>query len=101
MLMLRKEVDYEPLSPKKPGGFRPGLGITDTPIPTTPSASRFRETISSKTFSSGRAEDAEARTSRHDRVRTIDEKKEILGSMLGNVDALVDGVRKAGIWGLG
>ncbi|KIK39476.1 hypothetical protein CY34DRAFT_808264 [Suillus luteus UH-Slu-Lm8-n1] len=101
MLMLRKEVDYEPLSPKKPGGFRPGLGITDTPIPTTPSMSRLRETTSSKTFSSSRTEDTEARTSRHDRVRTIDEKKEILGSMLGNVDALVDGVRKAGIWGLG
>ncbi|KAJ8483010.1 hypothetical protein ONZ51_g4973 [Trametes cubensis] len=32
--------------------------------------------------------------------RTMEEKKEILGSMLGNVDALVDGVRKAGIWGL-
>lgn len=91
-------MDYEPLSPKKPRGFRPGLGVTDA---TTPSVSRFRETISSKTFLSGRAEDAEARTSRHDRVRTIDEKKEILGSMLGNVDALVDGVRKAGIWGLG
>ncbi|KAG2042078.1 cell division control protein 14, SIN component-domain-containing protein [Suillus americanus] len=101
MLMLRKEVDYEPLSPKKPRGFRSGLGIADTPIPTTPSVSRFRETISSKTFSSGRNEDAEARTSRHDGLRTIDEKKEILGSMLGNVDALVDGVRKAGIWGLG
>jgi hypothetical protein len=34
-------------------------------------------------------------------VRTTEEKKEILGSMLGNVDALVEGVRKAGIWGLG
>ncbi|OSC97916.1 hypothetical protein PYCCODRAFT_1397877 [Trametes coccinea BRFM310] len=32
--------------------------------------------------------------------RTMEEKKEILGSMLGNVDALVEGVRKAGIWGL-
>ncbi|KAG1735053.1 cell division control protein 14, SIN component-domain-containing protein [Suillus lakei] len=101
MLMLRKEVDYEPLSPKKPRAFRPGLGVTDTPIPATPSVSRFRETMSSKTFSSGHAEDIVARSSRHDRVRTIDEKKEILGSMLGNVDALVDGVRKAGIWGLG
>ncbi|KIM74986.1 hypothetical protein PILCRDRAFT_13927 [Piloderma croceum F 1598] len=34
-------------------------------------------------------------------VRTAEEKKEILGGMLGNVEALVDGVRKAGIWGLG
>lgn len=37
----------------------------------------------------------------HCGTRTMEEKKEILGSMLGNVDALVEGVRKAGIWGLG
>ncbi|PBK66971.1 hypothetical protein ARMSODRAFT_1020939 [Armillaria solidipes] len=35
------------------------------------------------------------------KVRTTEEKKEILGTMLGNVDALVEGVRKAGVWGLG
>jgi len=34
-------------------------------------------------------------------TRTMEEKKALLGSMLGNVDALVEGVRKAGIWGLG
>ncbi|KAJ3797553.1 cell division control protein 14, SIN component-domain-containing protein [Lentinula aff. detonsa] len=34
-------------------------------------------------------------------ARTTEEKKELLGTMLGNVDALVEGVRKAGIWGLG
>ncbi|KAK7681890.1 hypothetical protein QCA50_014852 [Cerrena zonata] len=33
-------------------------------------------------------------------ARTMEEKKEILGGLLGNVDALVEGVRKAGIWGL-
>ncbi|RPD67524.1 hypothetical protein L226DRAFT_550002 [Lentinus tigrinus ALCF2SS1-7] len=32
--------------------------------------------------------------------RTMQEKKEILGTMLGNVDALVEGVKKAGVWGL-
>ena len=32
--------------------------------------------------------------------RTMAEKKEILGTMLGNVDALVEGVKKAGVWGL-
>lgn len=32
--------------------------------------------------------------------RTMEEKKKILGSMMGNVDALVEGVKKAGIWGL-
>ncbi|EKM59856.1 uncharacterized protein PHACADRAFT_250626 [Phanerochaete carnosa HHB-10118-sp] len=34
-------------------------------------------------------------------VKTMDEKKAILGSMMGNVDTLVEGVRRAGIWGLG
>lgn len=34
-------------------------------------------------------------------VRTMEEKKALLGSMMGNVDTLVEGVRKAGIWGLG
>ncbi|CCL98259.1 uncharacterized protein FIBRA_00253 [Fibroporia radiculosa] len=33
--------------------------------------------------------------------RTTEEKKEILRSMLGNVDTLVEGMRSAGIWGLG
>ena len=31
-------------------------------------------------------------------IKSTEEKKELLGSMLGNVDALVEGVRKAGIW---
>jgi len=34
-------------------------------------------------------------------IKSTEEKKELLGSMLGNVDALVEGVKKAGIWGLG
>jgi len=38
---------------------------------------------------------------RKGKIRTTEEKKALLGTMLGNVDALVEGVRKAGIWGLG
>ena len=38
---------------------------------------------------------------REEKWKTTEEKKELLGMMLGNVDALVEGVRKAGIWGLG
>ncbi|KAG8890509.1 hypothetical protein FRB98_007856 [Tulasnella sp. 332] len=34
------------------------------------------------------------------RMRSTEEKKELLGTWLGNVDALVDGVQKAGVWGL-
>lgn len=33
-------------------------------------------------------------------TRTTAEKKEMLGAWLGNVDALVEGVQKAGVWGL-
>ncbi|KAM6496169.1 Cell division control protein 14, SIN component domain containing protein [Amanita muscaria] len=35
-----------------------------------------------------------------EKVKSTEEKKEFLGTMLGNVDALVESVRKAGIWGL-
>jgi len=35
-----------------------------------------------------------------ERRKTTDEKKKFLGTMLGNVDALVEGVRRAGIWHL-
>ncbi|KAK2465965.1 hypothetical protein APHAL10511_001606 [Amanita phalloides] len=35
-----------------------------------------------------------------EKTKSTEEKKELLGTMLGNVDALVESVRKAGIWGL-
>ena len=34
------------------------------------------------------------------RVKSTQEKKELLGNCLGNVDALVEGMKKAGAWGL-
>jgi len=34
------------------------------------------------------------------RVKSTQEKKELLGTCLGNVDALVEGMKKAGAWGL-
>ncbi|KAI6034522.1 cell division control protein 14, SIN component-domain-containing protein [Pisolithus microcarpus] len=105
MLMLRKDVEYEPQSPKKVQVSR--LGVAHGR-----STSRLRERATgssdhgSEMSSSFRAESAsnlEAGTKEignHGGVRTTGEKKEILGTMLGNVDALVEGVRKAGIWGL-
>ena len=33
-------------------------------------------------------------------LRSTEEKKELLGRLLGNVDALVEGVKNAGIWDL-
>ena len=75
MMMLRKDVDYEPQSPKKAHGSRVYV---------------------SEDFSTPRRHEGE---SRRERVRTTEEN-EILGTLLGNVDVLVEGVRKAGIWGL-
>jgi len=35
-----------------------------------------------------------------DTVKTTEQKKGFLGMMLGNVDALVEDVKRAGVWGL-
>ncbi|TCD60444.1 hypothetical protein EIP91_010061 [Steccherinum ochraceum] len=81
---------FNMLSPEKPkisGSNRPGhrrgqssVDVAETPVPIRPPLPS---------------------TSRPLGTRTMEEKKEILGGMLGNVDALVEGVRKAGVWGLG
>jgi len=109
LMMLRKDVDYIPLSPKKPQATRSGV---------SGSSSRF---ISRSRLASGSEDDCQQWSqSLHDdtqesvdaeekvkprlpkeHIRTTEEKRELLGTMLGNVDALVEGVRKAGIWGLG
>ncbi|KIK98209.1 hypothetical protein PAXRUDRAFT_134689 [Paxillus rubicundulus Ve08.2h10] len=104
MLMLRKDVDYEPLSPKKAHVARLGLANNlSTPRPREKAMSgKYSEpnSTSSPSVRSSEISGHGEKSSRHERVRTTDEKKEILGTMLGNVDALVEGVRKAGIWGL-
>ncbi|KAJ3788175.1 cell division control protein 14, SIN component-domain-containing protein [Lentinula aff. detonsa] len=70
------------------------LGAVSTRISSRGSS---RERGHSRARSVGRTEP----DSSHEPTRTTEEKKELLGTMLGNVDALVEGVRKAGIWGLG
>jgi len=99
MMMLKKEVDYEPLSPRKPG------------FPSTPS-SRPRAQTHGQLYTPSRSYthtsqlsmsvgEAELRSDGdNEKRKTTEEKKQLLGTMLGNVDALVEGVRKAGIWGL-
>lgn len=145
-MMLKKEVDYVPLSPKKPQGqvSSGGSGMRYTHTPKSKSVgglvgsqsqgmvgSRSGDIVGSRSLSklgslaegglekgkwdgesrgknrSGSGSDAAPapvpvppRKDRDER-RTTEEKKELLGTMLGNVDALVEGVRKAGIWGLG
>ncbi|KAJ3504652.1 hypothetical protein NLJ89_g7825 [Agrocybe chaxingu] len=141
MMMLRKEVDYVPLSPKKlpslsgalaegnSNGRRPSalghhksLSMSSTSSSDSPfRASRFGSGATSPPPSEGGhgrrgvgksaseplvlERQAEKEDNGDDgkvsRWKTTEEKKELLGTMLGNVDALVEGVRKAGIWGLG
>ncbi|KAG6916479.1 hypothetical protein DXG01_006673 [Tephrocybe rancida] len=117
LMMLRREVDYEPQSPKKAQASR--LGVTSSRHSSSKSiASTSRSRLASED-DCRRYSQVSATPSRHDKnegavenepsraqsraekTRTIEEKKELLGTMLGNVDALVEGVRKAGIWGLG
>lgn len=73
-MMLGKDVDYEPQSPKKANG--------------------------SWVYVEGDSTSWEEKEKREEHVRTTEEKKALLGTLLGNVDALVEGVRRAGIWGL-
>ncbi|KAG5654225.1 hypothetical protein H0H81_005912 [Sphagnurus paluster] len=119
LMMLRKEVDYEPQSPKKAQVSRLGVGGSSRHAP--------GKSISKSRLTSGSEDDCQRYShvpitptrrnssqsgendvssqplsqSRSRKVRTTEEKREFLGTMLGNVDALVEGVRKAGIWGLG
>jgi len=121
-MMLKKEVDYIPQSPKKVAGLgaRHPHGHSRNLSTSTPFHSRSKsrlistESLHQETgqlldVSSPSKQDSErtaavsATAGRHkqEKWRTTEEKKELLGTMLGNVDALVEGVRKAGIWGLG
>lgn len=99
--MLRKEIDYEPMSPRK-GGRPPFRGSSEAslaPLPhSPPSSERGQSLIYTAVSSRARAPFLTGGTAY---LRTTEEKKEILGGLLGNVDALVEGVRKSGIWGLG
>ncbi|KAF7981720.1 hypothetical protein HWV62_32313 [Athelia sp. TMB] len=119
-VILRNDVDidYVPISPKKPKMARVGAGN----MPGMASKVRELRDLSTGSKASGtpskgvsdtpgkyhRAREASSEGGENlpigeagSAIRSSDEKKEILGSMLGNVDALVEGVRKAGVWGLG
>jgi hypothetical protein len=125
-IILRKDVDidYVPISPKK-SKFAPldmlgvsGVSSKVRELRELSTGSRSMPTLSNTSmatptkkslFGTPRHCDTEpdeygkrnALGYNDSRVRTAEEKKDILGGMLGNVDALVEGVRKAGIWGLG
>ena len=103
MMMLKRDVDYEPLSPRKSGfgeqvsvsSLRPRIqthGQSYTPSHNLTHNSKLSISVSENDFPGNGG---------NERRKTTDEKKQFLGTMLGNVDALVEGVRKAGIWHLG
>ncbi|KAF8204591.1 cell division control protein 14, SIN component-domain-containing protein [Pholiota molesta] len=130
LMLLRKDVEYVPQSPKKlpppPTGLerRPthqkSLSSSGSLIPRTSALGHARVRSQATLVGSSVEEMGGTRPAgkegrgRHTheggrdaaaaaaaRWKTTEEKKELLGTMLGNVDALVEGVRKAGIWGLG
>ncbi|KAJ7265362.1 cell division control protein 14, SIN component-domain-containing protein [Mycena haematopus] len=105
LLMLRKDLDFVPLSPKRavvvdgdgvPLGKARGAGVVQT-------RSRLvsDEDEEDSACEEVKMDGSEGTGGREQEARTTDEKKKLLGTMLGNVEALVEGVRKAGIWGLG
>ena len=113
--MLKKEVDYIPQSPKKVAGlgarYPHGHGSS---LSSSNSHPRLKSQLISTKLPSEETDlnvssptklnserKATVTIGRKEKWRTTEEKKELLGTMLGNVDALVEGVRKAGIWGLG
>ena len=115
--MLKKEVDYIPQSPKKVAGLgaRYPYGHSSNSSSSNSFQSRPKsQLISTKSLCEEIGLDVSSPTKqnlertapvvsvgRQEKWRTTEEKKQMLGTMLGNVDALVEGVRKAGIWGLG
>lgn len=102
-MMLKKEVDYEPLSPKKQG-FGGGVGTPNSRPRAQTHGQFYTPSRSYTNFSqlSINMNECDLRAGGDvEKRKTTEEKKQLLGMMLGNVDALVEGVRKAGIWGLG
>ena len=113
--MLKKEVDYIPQSPKKVAGLgaRYPHGHSSNISNSFHSRSKSQLIsikspceeveldVSSPTKQNLERAAADVTVGRQEKWRTTEEKKVLLGTMLGNVDALVEGVRKAGIWGLG
>jgi len=110
LLMLQREVDFMPSTPKKTHASR--LGV-DPRRPSSAPNSPFknfraipddtsletRHSSDGTTFG-GERDNAVSKSEHRDTVKTTEQKKEFLGFMLGNVDALVEGVKRAGVWGL-
>ncbi|KAI0005051.1 cell division protein Cdc14 [Russula compacta] len=107
LLMLQREVDFMPVTPKKSHASQLGIdplrpsGTPSSPFKNfraIPDDANLETRRSSEGASFGGEQDHSI--SQLDMVKTTQQKKELLGFMLGNVDALVESVKRAGIWGL-
>ena len=93
-----------PVTPKRSHTSRLGVDPPSTPsspfknFRAIPDDANLETRHSSEGASIGGEQDYDI--SQLDMVKTTQQKKEFLGFMLGNVDALVEGVKRAGIWGL-
>lgn len=96
-----------PVTPKKSHVSRLGIGpLRPSSAPNSP-FKNFRATPdeANTDHSGGNSFTSErdhviSKPEDRDMVKTTEQKKEFLGFMLGNVDALVEGVKRAGVWGL-
>ena len=99
-----------PVTPKKSHASRLGvdslrpLSVPNSPFKNfraIPDEANFETRHSSDGASfGGEREPVITKSENRDMVKTTEQKKEFLGFMLGNVDALVESVKRAGVWGL-
>ncbi|KAG7447605.1 uncharacterized protein BT62DRAFT_1074981 [Guyanagaster necrorhizus] len=98
LYMLQRDLDFVPESPQRPTAS----SVANTSLLRPhPGKSVSQTTTRCRLGSAFVLDTSPKRTGVVEKVRTTEEKKEILGTMLGNVDALVEGVRRVGVWGLG
>lgn len=103
---MRREIEYVPLSPAKRERVGSDSGAEYVPLsPTKPAMQGVRAGAGSgegegKGKGYGEGEGKREGEGEGAVRKTTEEKKMLLGTMLGNVDALVEGVRRAGVWGL-
>jgi hypothetical protein len=108
--MLQREVDFMPVTPKKSYASRLGVGpLRPSSTPDSP-FKNFRAIPDDANTETGHRSDgmsfgterdhAISKPGTREMVKTTEQKKEFLSFMLGNVDALVEGVKRAGVWGL-
>ncbi|KAK0444347.1 cell division control protein 14, SIN component-domain-containing protein [Armillaria borealis] len=96
--MLQRDLDFVPESPHR----STASSVANTSLLRPQPGKSASQSSTRSRLGSAFALDTSPKTmGAVERIRTTEEKKEILGTMLGNVDALVEGVRKAGVWGLG